>query len=147
MSVEQNRAVVMTMVEQAMLRGDIESALSAYAPDYVYHNPVMDEMPALPRGIDGMRLLMGGARAAFPDMVYTVEMVAAEEDRVAVLYSWTGTHTGEMAGLPATGRSVSATGAIFCRVQSGRIVEQWDIDDRLGVMQQLGFVPAGTASP
>ncbi len=147
MDVNENRAVVTTMIEQGMVRGNIEAALTAYAPDVAYHNPVMDEMPSLPRGLDGMRLLMGGARAAFPDMTYTVEMVTSEEDRVAVLYSWTGTHTGEMAGLPATGSPVHATGAIFCRLANGRIVEQWDIDDRLGVMQQLGAVPAGTASP
>jgi predicted ester cyclase len=74
-------------------------------------------------------------------MHYTVEALIAEDDKVAVLYTWRGTHTGSLGGLPPTGRTVTATGAIVCRVADGRIVEQWDIDDRLDVMQQLGFIP------
>jgi steroid delta-isomerase-like uncharacterized protein len=108
---------------------------------------VLKDMPDLPRGTEGMRLLLTGARTAFPDMTYTIEALIAEDDKVAVLYTWTATHLGEMAGLPPTGRTVTATGAIVCRVAGGRIVEQWDIDDRLDVMQQLGLVPPpGTAS-
>jgi predicted ester cyclase len=67
-----------------------------------------------------------------------VESVVAEDDRVALLYSWTGTHLGTIGGIPATGKHVRATGAIFCRLVDGKIVEQWDLDDRLGTMQQLG---------
>lgn len=98
-------------------------------------------MPDLPSGTDGMKMLMAGSRAAFPDMQYTVEMLVADGDQVAVLYSWTGTHTADLGGMPATGKRVTATGAIFCRLANGRIVEQWDIDDRLSVIQQLGVPP------
>jgi predicted ester cyclase len=100
----------------------------------------VEEMPDLPRGLDGMRILLAGARGAFPDMQYVVEVVVAEGDTVALLYSWTGTHLGEIGGFPATGREVHATGAIFCRLAGDRIVEQWDLDDRLGTMQQLGVL-------
>jgi predicted ester cyclase len=75
-------------------------------------------------------------------MRYKIEALIAEGDTVAVLYTWQGTHTGELAGLPPTGREVTVTGAIVCRVAGGRIVEQWDIDDRLSVMQQLGLLSA-----
>jgi steroid delta-isomerase-like uncharacterized protein len=147
MSTEESKAVVRRMVEQGMIVGDVDAAASAYAPDFVYHNPVVTAMPALPHGPEGMRQLLAASRAAFPDMQYSIEALIAEEDQVAVLYSWRGTHQGELGGLPPTGRSVKATGAIVCRVAGGRIVEQWDIDDRLDVMQQLGLLPAPQSMP
>lgn len=121
--------------------GDIGRAVAAYSPDFVYHTPVLAEMPELPRGPAVTRILIGATRAAFPDMAYTIESLVAGGDRDALLYSRKGTHLGSMAGMPATGKAVQATGAIFCRLAGARIVEQWDIDDRLAVMQQLGMLP------
>jgi steroid delta-isomerase-like uncharacterized protein len=142
MTAEENAAIVTRMVELGMGAGHLDVAIAAYNPAFTYHNPVMNEMPDLPRGLGGMRMLLAGARGAFPDMRYTIESIVAQDDRVAVLYSWTGTHAGSIGGIPATGRTVHATGAIFCRLANGKIVEQWDLDDRLGTMQQLGM-PAG----
>lgn len=141
MKAAENRDIVRQMLRNGMELGDFDAAMAAYDPDVIYHNPVVAEMPGLPPGTEGMKMLLAGSRAAFPDMVYTIEMLVAEGDGVAVLYSWSGTHTGALATMPATGKRVSATGAIFCRLADGRIVEQWDIDDRLTVMQQLGVMP------
>ena len=135
-----NKTIVTSMVEQGMVKGDFDAALGAYAPHFSYHNPVVDEMPDLPPGVDGMRIMLAGMRAAFPDMHYVVEAAVAEGDMTALLYSWTGTHLGSIGGFPATGKSIHATGAIFCRVVDGQIVEQWDLDDRLGTLQQLGVL-------
>jgi steroid delta-isomerase-like uncharacterized protein len=148
MSTEASKAVVRRMVEQGMIVGDLDAAVAAYAPDFVYHNPVVAEMPGLPPGPEGMRLLLAGARAAFPDMQYSIVALIGEGDTVAVLYTWHGTHRGTIGGVPATGRAVTATGAIVCRVVGDRIVEQWDIDDRLHVLQQLdiALAPSPVAS-
>jgi predicted ester cyclase len=87
-----------------------------------------------------MRQAITMTREAFPDLHYDIEALVGEDDHVAVLYRWNGTHEGPFAGLPPTGRHVTATGAIVCRLEDGLIVEQWDIDDRLDVMKQLGLV-------
>jgi predicted ester cyclase len=79
-------------------------------------------------------------------MGYTIDVMIAEGDMVSLFYSWTATHTGELGGIQATGRTVSAVGAMARRVSGGKIVEEWDLDDRLGVMQQLALLPA-SASP
>lgn len=141
MSPAENKAVVRRMIEQSMIDGDADAAMAAYDPAFVYHNPVLQEMPGMPPGPEAVRILAGGARAAFPDLRYTIVSMVAEGDTVAVLYTWQGTHLGSLGGVTATGRPVSATGAIVCRLVDGKIVEQWDIDDRLDVMQQLGLIP------
>lgn len=144
---EASREIVLRMVD-AWRAGDLDAAVAAYAPDFIYHNPIVAATPGLPPGPAGMRQLMAATRAAFPDLDYAVETIIAEEDRVAVLYRWSGTHLGDLGGIPASGRRVTAAGAIVCRVAKGRIVEQWDIDDRLDVAQQLGMLPApGAAAP
>ncbi len=81
-------------------------------------------------------------RTAFPDARYTIEALIGEGDIVAVLYSWTRTNRGDLGPVPATGRTVSSTGTMFCRLENGKVVEEWDIDDRLHVMEQLGLAPA-----
>ncbi len=62
--------------------------------------------------------------------------------RGAVLrWSWRGTHTGDLMGIPATGKRVSTTGIAIFRVEGGRIVENRTEFDALGLLQQLGAVP------
>jgi steroid delta-isomerase-like uncharacterized protein len=146
MTTEESKAVVRRYVEQGMIAGDLDAAVDAYAAEFVYHNPVVAGMPSLPPGPEGVRQLLAVTWAAFPDIRYTIEALLAEEDMVSVLYRWTGTHSGELGGLPPTGRTVAARGAMFCRVAGGKIVEEWDVDDRLDVMQQLGLLPAPSES-
>jgi steroid delta-isomerase-like uncharacterized protein len=140
MSTEESKAVVRRYVERGMIDGDLDAAVEAYAPDFVYHNPVVTEMPTLPLGPEGVRQLLAVTRDAFPDLRYTIEALIGEGDTVAVLYTWHGTHRGELGGIPPTGREVTAMGAMVCRVAGGQIVEEWDVDDRLSVMQQLGLL-------
>jgi predicted ester cyclase len=75
-------------------------------------------------------------------MEYTVDALIAEDDMVSVFYTWNGTHTGELGGIPAPGKHVTAMGAMACRIAGDKIVEEWDVDDRLGVIQQLGLMPS-----
>lgn len=147
MSEQENRAAVARAVTAGMVDGDVEAALRAYAPDRSYHAPIMDQAPPGTPPAAGMGEAMRMTRAAFPDLAYTVDALIAEGDLVAVLYHWTGTNTGPPAGMPPTGRPVRATGAIVCRLADGRIVEQWDVDDRLDVLQQLGLLSAPPGPP
>jgi predicted ester cyclase len=143
---DDNVAIVWRMFEDGMGGGDLDAAVRNYAPSLICHNPVLKDMPFLPGGTEGMKALMAATRAAFPDMTCTVETIVANADQVALMYSWTGTHLGTLGAVAPTGRTVTATGAILCRLEPGTIVEQWDIDDRLGVMQQMGMVPVPEAA-
>jgi predicted ester cyclase len=146
-STAESKAVVARYVEDVLIGGDLGGVARAYAPEFTYHNPVTGETPALPTGPEGVKLLVTATRSAFPDMRYTIDALIAEDDLVSVFYTWEGTHSGELGGIPATGTRVTAMGAMACRVADGKIVEEWDVDDRLGVMQQLGLLPNRNLPP
>ena len=80
--------------------------------------------------------------AAFPGYQLEAEDLVAEGDKVAVRVTVTGTHQGEMAGIPPTGKAVSASGMLIYRIAGDKIVEHWMVFDNLAVMQQLGVIPA-----
>jgi steroid delta-isomerase-like uncharacterized protein len=81
------------------------------------------------------------AWAAFPDGRFTVENIIAEEDLVAIHWSWRGTHQGEYMGIAATGKQVTETGTTFYRIAGGKIAAMWGDENALGLLQQLGAVP------
>jgi steroid delta-isomerase-like uncharacterized protein len=83
---------------------------------------------------------VAATHAAFPDLVVTVQDQVAEEDKVVTRWSATGTHAGDFAGVPATGRRVTVTGIHIHRVRHGQLIEHWEELDLLGVLRQLGML-------
>jgi predicted ester cyclase len=78
---------------------------------------------------------------AFPDMHYTIDDMVAEGDKVAARVTMTGTHKGEIMGIPPTNKKVTVSGIVIDRFAGGKIVEDNGIFDMLGLMRQLGLVP------
>jgi steroid delta-isomerase-like uncharacterized protein len=74
---------------------------------------------------------------AFPDFHLTVQDLVAEGDRVAVRWTWTGTHNGEFMGAPATGKHVDGAGMGLYRISGSLIAEQWVTEDVTALMRQL----------
>lgn len=89
-----------------------------------------------------------GWRQAFPDLKMNVDLIVAENDLVAVRWTARGTNTGSGNGLPATGKSVIASGQATFRFVDGKIAEEWASGDVVGIMKQLGLWRAtAQASP
>ena len=84
---------------------------------------------------------MRGWRQTFPDLKMTVLQEIAEGELVTVLWTFTGTNTGEGNGIPATGKKVEALGTTIWRILNGRITEEWSEWDQLGPMRRLGLIP------
>ena len=95
------------------------------------------------RGVEGFRELCREWLRAFPDLHFTVEDILVDGDRVATRHTWTGTHKGELQGIPPTNKRVMSWEIEIDRVEKGRIAEVWTRYDTLGVMQQLGLSPLG----
>lgn len=79
-------------------------------------------------------------RAAFPDLHVQIEDQLAEGDRVATRWTGTGTHNGELAGIPATGKQVTLPGMEIVRIADGKLVEGWEGYDSGTLMRQLGVM-------
>jgi steroid delta-isomerase-like uncharacterized protein len=87
--------------------------------------------------------IMQMQRTAVPDVQIRVLDLIAEGDKVVARIEATGTHLGEWQGIPPTGKRFTISGMTMRRIADGKIVERWDNLDWLGVMQQLGLIPAG----
>ena len=113
------------------------------APDFVNHNP----SPGFTPDLEGLKQAYVYFLAASPDGYHVVEDMVAESDKVVTRLSAYGTQTGELFGIPPTDERFSMRGIAIHRIAKGKIVEHWSEIDNLGVMQQLGVVPAPEPPP
>ena len=137
MRTEENKAILRRYFDEAWNKGRLDVLDEIVAPNYVNHDPAV---PGLPAGPAGLKPILAGFRAGFPDLLFTIEDLLAEGDRVVTRWTMRGTHLGEFAGLPPTGRAVVTGGIQIERVSNGQIVEHWRKSDDLGLMQQLGAI-------
>ncbi len=108
-----------------------------FAPEFVDHTVVPGQAP----GVEGLKQFFAMMGAGFPDFRAVVEDVIAEGDKVAIRFTFNGTHQGEFMDIPPTGRRVTMSGIDILRVVDGKVVELWGQEDVLGMMRQLGAVP------
>ena len=139
MSTEQNKTFVRRYWEQVWNQGNLAVVDELIASDFDGHPLPSD--PNFGRGPAGQKQLVGMYRAAFPDVRMAIEDMTAEGDRVAVRWTARGTNTGEMMGMPATGKPARVTGMFVNRIAAGKIAEGWGNFDALGMLQQLGVIP------
>jgi steroid delta-isomerase-like uncharacterized protein len=140
MSVEENKAIVRRFFE-AFTRNDVAAFEEVTSQDVVYHTAP----PGLSAGIQGYRELMAMYHGAFPDLQLTIDDVIAEGDKVVTRFTPSGTHRGELMGVAPTGKHAVIGGISIVRVADGKVVEEWDELDMLGLLQQLGAIPAPAA--
>lgn len=138
MSGQQSKALYRRLMEEGANRGELAAFDEIMAPDLVEHEALP---PGIPQTRDGVKQLFGLLRSAFPDLHVTIEDEMADRDMVAARITFRGTHRGEFAGIPATGRTVAWGAVDVVRVRGGRIVEHWGEVDRLSLLQQLGVIP------
>ena len=136
MSTEDNKTLVRRFYEEGVHNTALFDEL--LAPTYVLHFPGSPPIT----GIEQAKQLMAAYTSAFPDLQLTTEDMVAEGNKVAIRNTWRGTHQGAFQGLPPTGKHVTFTGSDVFHVVGGKIVEQWADLDALGLMQQLGGLPA-----
>ena len=138
---ETNKALIRRLFEEAVNKGNLSVVDENLSTDYVYREPTVGER----RGIANMRELITMYRNAFADMKLTINQQIAEGDQVVTRWTATGTHRGELFGVAPTGRTVSVQGVLVSRIVNGKVVEENELYDALGMMRQLGVVPAATA--
>ena len=138
MSAEENKAI-MRRYFGVFDQGNIDLLDELLASDYINHTPAT---PDLPTGPEGVKAVVSMFRSAMPDLRVLIEDMIAEGGKVATRYTLEGTHEGELFGVPPTGQRLSIESITVERVSEGKIREHWRVTDELGMMQQLGVIPA-----
>jgi steroid delta-isomerase-like uncharacterized protein len=131
---ETNKAICRQLIEEVVNRGNLAVVDSLVASSYVYHGPGGLEM----RGPEGFKQLVTMYRTAFPDLKMTIDDAIAEGDKVVLRWTGRGTHRGDLAGIAPTGRATTVTGLVVSRLANGKIVEDFESFDEVGMLRQLG---------
>ena len=139
MSSETNKAIVRRYNQEVWNNGREDLFGEYVAKDVVHHG-----IPFGP-GLEGMKAGYAAAKSGFSGVQLTLDDLVAEGDKVAARWTFSGTHTGEITGIPATGKQVEQSGMAIYRLAKARIVELWFQPDNLGMMQQLGVIPTPEA--
>ncbi len=134
MTLEDNKKLVRRGWEEVAGKGNLALADELYAADLVYHGADGDIT-----GVQTIKDLTTMYRTAFLDLHIHVEEVIAEGDRAVCRVVAHGTNTGEFMGAPATGKSAEMVIINIVRIQDGKVAEEWEVFDRLGLMEQLGL--------
>jgi predicted ester cyclase len=139
MSTDQNKAISRRIALEVFGQGRLELVDELFAPTITQHGELP---PGIPAGREGLKAIASALRKGFPDITYRINLEVAEGDFVATHVTARGTNTGEMFGMPATGKYAEWPEAHFVTLVNGRITEHWGVVDMLTAFRQLGLVPA-----
>jgi steroid delta-isomerase-like uncharacterized protein len=132
------------LIEEVFGAGRFELVDELVAESAIGHDPALPEPAA---GPEGLKAAARGYRDAFPDLTMRVEEIVAENELVALRWTARGTHRGELFGIAPTGKEATVTGITIDRWAGGKVAESWTNWDTLGLLQQLGAVPAAAKAP
>lgn len=138
MSTENNKHLVKRFNDEFIIGGRSASADELLAANFVDHTA----MPGMSSGPAGVKQFFALLKAAFPDLRVMIYDQVAEGDKVVTRKAFLATHQGDFMGIPPTGKEVTISVIDIIRLANGQMVEHWAVVDQLGLMQQLGAIPA-----
>ena len=138
MAAETNKLVMDRFLEFINTASE-KLAQELISPSAVFHVPGRTEPM---RGPAGYLAIIGMMRGGFPDIQWTLEEMVAEGDKIAARFTMRGTHRGTFFGVPPTGKTISVQAMNIYRLSGGQFVEEHGQPDMLGLLQQIGAVPA-----
>jgi steroid delta-isomerase-like uncharacterized protein len=136
---QENTSLIRRWFEEVWNKGRMEAIDEMASPDVVGHGQAQH---ATDIGLKEFKPFVRALRSAFPDMKVNIDYVIEQGDKVVARWTATMTHKGEFLGFAPTGKKVTVTGTTTQRISGGKIVEGWDNWDQLGLLVQIGAVPA-----
>ena len=137
MSTEENKAINRRFFEEVWSQGNLTAVDELCAPNLIYRLPTGPT-----HGLEEFKQLATMYRTAFPDLDIPMEDMIVAADKVVTRWTAHGTHKGDLMGVPPTGKQVTVTGILISRFEGGKLVEGWVEFDALGMLQQIGAIPA-----
>ncbi len=134
---EKNKALLRRFVEEMVNQGNMAVAPELVASDFIELDPFPGQAPGRAGLIESIERL----RTAFPDLIWRIEEMVAEGEKVASLHSWSGTHRGEFLGIAPTGKRVRMSCTIFDTYEDGKLKKSRLVMNVLSLLQQLGTMP------
>jgi len=130
---DENKALMRCMIEEVWNKGNLDAAGEFFHPQATSPSAAQ-----LPPGPTGVKIIAGMFRSAFPDFHMSIDDMIAEGPFVVGRFTETGTHLGELMGIPPTCKRVSFGEIGILRIANSQVVESWYEVDMVGLMQQLG---------
>lgn len=140
MKPEELKTALAKMIDDFWHKSDIDAAYEIYADDVVFHRvpfpPVVGKEANMQADADTL--------AAFTENRTIIDEMIVEGDTAVIRWTWEAVHTGTSPslGIPATGNRIHMVGCSVYYFRDGKIGEQWEYSDILGLLQQLGVIPA-----
>jgi steroid delta-isomerase-like uncharacterized protein len=123
------------IIDEVWNQRNVDAADELISSDCVVHDP-----NSVHKGLDAYKQFVREYLSAFPDLHFTIEDQISDEHGVATRWTCTGTHQGDLQGIPATGRRVTVSGILLSKVKDGKFVESWSSWDTMSLLQQLGVM-------
>jgi predicted ester cyclase len=139
MTAEENKTLVSQFVNSYTME-DPAVWDKLCAPEHVAHINMLDW------SLEQTKQYLKAERVSFPDEIFSIQEMIAEGDKVAVRYTWQGTHKGPYRGIAPTGNKVMLVFQEIHKISNGKIVESWMVVDLSRFYAQLGITPSPTAS-
>lgn len=133
---EEHKTLARRAWEEIVNQKNLGAIDEIYAAGIVWHVPDGDI-----QGSEQVEQVVAMYLSAFPDIRVNIEDTIAEVDKVVTRWTIRGTHLGDLMGIAPTERQIEVEGITIHRTEGGKIVEEWERYDNLGVMQQLGSIP------
>ena len=140
MSTDSNKAIVRRFIDEIFVGGRKETVDELLADDFIAHTG-----PSTGHPKDDLKAAIDRTSGALDDPRFTIEDLIAEGDRVAVRLTTAATQVGEFMGLPATNKRYEIGEIHIFRLRDGKVTEHWHQLDQMGLMKQLGAMPADRA--
>ena len=134
-----NKALVRRLYEEVWINRKLEVINELISPSHALQGPNIFGSSV---GPEAYKRQVSSFLKAYPDLHWTIEDTIAEKDKVVACWTLSGTHKGDFMGVPATNRKVCVGGITIHHIAGGRIMDSHSNWDALGMMQQLGAVPA-----
>jgi len=132
MNMQDPKSVLGRLGETVFVKKDFDRLSELMREDYIQHNPLVGE------GRQGFRKFFEAWFKASPDFNYELKKIVSDGDMVWAYGSYSGTHSGEWLGVPATGKFYKFDAVDIFRVDGGKLAEHWDVIDVYGLFKQLG---------
>lgn len=138
MTARSHQATLSLFMERVWNEGDFREIEDCVAPEYEIKHDPGDAWEGQVLNLETFKERVMYSRNAFPDLRFAIQEMIADNNKVAVSWIMSGTHLGDLAQFPATGRSFSISGMTIYYFAAGKVCGHWQAYDRLGFLAQIG---------